>query len=127
VSKYDLFRRRIAPIAFGLAIVLMARQSCQKGERTHATFVLDLGAARSQARAVDVELWTGSDMVAELHRHALDGSTIGTPRFDAVLPGSSDGELRIDVDLPAGPRHVVRRVHADEGATVTVPLGDALK
>lgn len=126
MSKYDLFRRRIAPIAFGVAIVLMARQSCEKGQRTHATFVLDLGAARGEARAVDVELWTSTEMVAELHRHALDGSTIGTPRFEAVLPGS-DGELRIDVALPAGYRHVVRHVHADEGATVTVPLGDALK
>ncbi len=126
MSKYDLFRRRIAPIAFGIAIVLMARQSCEKGERAHATFVVDLGAARAEARAVDVELWVGADMIAELHRHALDGSTIGTPRFDAVLP-APDGELRIDVDLPAGHRHVVRRVHADEGATVTVPLGDALK
>jgi hypothetical protein len=126
VTKYDLFRRRIAPIAFGLAIVLMARQSCDKGERAHATFVLDLGAARAEARAVDVELWIGNDLAAELHRHALDGATIGTPRFDAVLP-TSDGELRIDVTLPSGARHVVRHVHVDEGATVTIPLGEALK
>ncbi len=126
MTKYDLFRRRIAPIAFGVAIVLMARQSCQKGEREHATFVLDLGAARAEVRQVDAELWMHDGMIAELHVRALDGSPMRTPRFDAVLP-ASDGELRIDIDVPAGHRHIVRHVHVDDGATVTVPLADELK
>ena len=125
MTKYDLFRRRIAPIAFGVAIVLMARQSCNKQQQEHATFVLDLGAARADARAVDAELWMHDGMVAELHVHALEGSPMRTPTFDAIVP-ANDGELRIDVDLPTVHRHVVRHVHVEDGATVTVPLADAL-
>jgi hypothetical protein len=121
VTRYDLFRRRIAPIAFGLAIAGMAWQSCHKHQQTHATFVLDLGAAAADVRAVDAELWIDGGEVAQFHRNALDGHAIGAVRFEAVLP-ASDGELRIDVDLRAGHRHVVRSVHAVDGGTVTVPL-----
>lgn len=126
MSKYDLFRRRIAPVAFGLAIVLMARESCHKQDQAHATFVLDLGAAQREARAVNAELWMKGEVVGVFHRAALDDHSIGSVRFDAVLP-ASDGELRIDVDLADGPHHLVRAVHAADGATVVVPLGDELK
>jgi hypothetical protein len=126
VTKYDLFRRRIAPIAFGVAIVLMARQSCNKQESHHATFELDLGAARAEVRQVDAELWMHDGMVAELHIHALDGSPMRAPRFEALLP-QRDGELRIDVELPAAHRHIVRHIHADDDATIIVQLADELK
>ena len=38
MSKYDLFRRRIAPVAFLLALGLIAFDTCGKEERTRATF-----------------------------------------------------------------------------------------
>jgi len=126
VTKYDLFRRRIAPIAFGVAIAVMARQSCQKQEQAHATIVLDLGAAAPDVRSVDAELWMNGAEIAQFHRAALAGRAIGTPRFDAVLP-AADGELRVDVDVHGTHRHVVRAVHAVEGATVTVPLESELR
>jgi hypothetical protein len=126
VTKYDLFRRRIAPIAFGIAIVLMARESCHKHERTQATIVLDFGAQEPAVKAVDAELWMDGDMVSTFH-HARLGEHIGITKFTGSLP-DTDGELRIDVDLATGEhRHVVRHVHADEGATVTVPLERDLK
>src|SRR5690349_6772265 len=100
----------------------MSRKSCQDGERAKATFVLELGDMKADATAVDAELWIGGDMLAELHRHALDGHTIGTPKFDAIVQGA-DGELRVDVTRAAGaPVHVVRHVHVEDGATVTVKL-----
>lgn len=126
MSKYDLFRRRIAPVAFGLAIVLMARESCHKQEQEHATFVLDLGAAQGKASAVNAELVVKGDVVGVFHRAALDDGSMGKVKFEAVLP-AEDAELRIDVDLPDGPHHLVRSVHAADGATVVVPLGDELK
>jgi hypothetical protein len=126
VTKTELFRRRIAPILFGVVIALMARKSCHEGERAHATFVLDLGAASADVRSIAAELWMNGELVTELHRNALDDHTIGTVRFEAALP-ATDGELRIDAELPAGPKHVVRHVHTSDGATVTVHLGDELK
>jgi hypothetical protein len=121
VTKYDLFRRRIAPIAFGVAIALIARDSCQKHQRTTATFVLDFGAAAPKVHAVEAEVWMNGEHVATFERNAVGGS-IGPTHFTGSLP-ANDGELRIDVDLGAGDhRHVVRTVHVEEGATATVPL-----
>ena len=125
MTKYDLFRRRIAPVAFGLAIVLIAREQCNKQERSKATFVLDFGAAQPAVKAVDAELWIGGSQIAVFHRNALAGGSIGDVRFDAQLP-SEDAEVRIDVDLGDRHPHVVRHVHAVEGSIVNVPLGDVL-
>ena len=129
MSRYDLFRRRIAPIAFLLAIGLIARDSCQKNHRTHTTVELELGAARPAVRAVDVDIVTGgqgdAQPVAQFHRAALPGMLIGPCRFDLAL-AEDDGELRIDVELGSGHRRLTRRFHAVEGATMRVPLADDL-
>jgi hypothetical protein len=121
VSRYDLFRRRIAPVAFFLAIGLIARDSCEKSHRTHTTVELQLGEARSRVRAVDVDVVTGGDNIARFHRAALPGAMIGPCRFELALP-ADDGELRIDVDLGAEHRRLTRAFHAVEGATMFVPL-----
>ena len=121
MTRYDLFRRRIAPIAFGVAIVLLARESCTKHEHTNATFAFDFGSAAKHVQAIDVDLYEHGEAYSHFHRDALAGSTIGPTHFIAALP-DPDGELRIDVALPTGVRHVVRPFHADDAATVTVPL-----
>jgi hypothetical protein len=111
VTKYDWFRRRIAPVAFGVAILVMARESCRKNEHGRATFVIDLGPATSEVKVVDAELWLGGQQVAVFHRAALPGGTIGVVKFEAMLP-ATDGELRIGVERPGKHDAVVRRVHA---------------
>jgi hypothetical protein len=124
VSRYDLFRRRIAPIAFLLAIALIARDSCQKEQRTHTTVELDFGDARHQVRAVDVDVMAdgaGAEPVARFHRAALGDAGIGPCRFVLALPGD-DGELRIDVELGAEHRRLTRRFHAVEGSTLRVTI-----
>jgi hypothetical protein len=125
VSRYDFFRRRIAPIAFFLAIALIARDSCEKQHRTHATVELDFGDARPRVHAVDVRVVVGADTVATYQRTALGAGGIATCRFDTAVP-DEDGELQIDVDLGTEHRQLTRRFHTIEGATVHVPLGDAL-
>lgn len=124
MSRYDLFRRRIAPIAFLLAIGLIARDSCQKDQRTHTTVELELGDARPSVRAVDVDVVTGDETVARFHRAALPDAVIGPCRFELAVP-REDGELRIDLDLGAEHRRLTRRFHAIEGATMIVNLGTA--
>lgn len=127
MTRYDLIRRRLAPIAFGVAIVLMARESCSKQQRTHATFVLDLGAAASTAHAVDAEIWMNGEQVSVFHRVALDGLHLGKTQFSGSYP-ATDGELRIDVELaPGDHRKITRKIHLDEGATVTVALDHELR
>jgi hypothetical protein len=126
VSRYDWFRRRIAPVAFVVAILLMARQSCEKGGHDKATFVLDLGTAAADVRVVDAELWVGSTEVAVYHRAALAGTTMRDLRFEANLP-APDGELRLDVELVGAHRTFTRRVHAVDGATVVLELAPDLR
>jgi hypothetical protein len=121
VSRYDLFRRRIAPVAFFLAIGLIARDSCEKNHRTHTTVELQLGEARARVCAVDVDVVTGDQTVAQFHRAALPGAMIGPCRFELALT-EDDGQLRIDVDLGAEHRRLTRPFHAVEGATMLVPI-----
>ena len=127
MTRYDFFRRRIAPVAFVLALGLMAYEMCNKHERTHATFVLEYGVFAKDVRAVEAEVWMNGERVTNFRRTASEGAYIGASRFDASLPDTS-GELRVDVDLASGDRrHVVRRVQIEEGQTVTFDLEPDLR
>lgn len=127
MTRYDLFRKRIAPVAFGVAIVLMARDSCQKHGRMHATVVLEPGAAAQEIRSVEADVWANGEQVSEFRRNAPDGGYIGPMRFEAPLT-DKDAEVHLDVDLGArGHRVFVRHVHAEDAATVTVPLESDLR
>lgn len=123
MSRYDLFRRRLAPVALILGIGLIARDSCERNQRTHTTLALSFGAAARSVRAVSVEVVIGGEIAAAFRRNALPGATIGPCRFAMSLP-QDDGELRIDVDLDGSHRQVTRRFHAVEGATMLVSALD---
>jgi hypothetical protein len=126
VTRYELFRRRIAPVAFVCAIGLVAYDAWNKHDRASATFVLDLGAAERDVKAVDAEVWVDGERLATFHRVALDGMTIGTPQFRQGLPGR-DGELRVEVERASGHTRIVRPFHADDDATVRLPLASDLR
>jgi hypothetical protein len=122
VSKYDLFRRRIAPIAFALALGFIAYDTCNKHERTSATFVIEYGTAERDVRAIDAEVWMNGEQVTQFRRTAAEGALIGKTQFEGSLP-DTDGELRMDVELTGGEhRKVTRVIHVAEGATVRVEL-----
>lgn len=122
MTKYDVFRRRLAPIAFGLAIAFMAYQTCDQQQRTTATFVIDYGAAEPDVQAIEAQVWMNGEQVTELRRQALEGMSIGKTQFKASLP-DTDGELRMDVELRGGEhRDLTRAIHVTEGGTVTVQI-----
>jgi hypothetical protein len=122
VSTYDLFRRRIAPIAFALAIGFIVYDTCSKQQRTSATIVIDYGAAEPDVRAIEADVWMKGEQVSHFRREALEGAPIGKTQFKGSLP-DSDGELRMDVELRSGDhRNVTRAIHVSEGATVTIQL-----
>jgi hypothetical protein len=123
VSRYDLFRKRLAPIAFVLALGLLVRDSCQKDQRTHTTFELAFAAPQAKIHAVDVGVIIDNDTFATFHRAALPGGTIGPCRFLAALP-STDGELRIDVDLGDHHQQLTRQFHTIEGSTTIIHIPD---
>jgi hypothetical protein len=121
VSRYDLFRRRIAPIAFFVAIALIAKDTCDKSKRTHTAVELEFGADRSEVRAVDVEVYTDSERIAAFHREALPGGAIGPCKFQLSLV-DEDVELRIDIDRGSTHQHVTRRVRVIEGSTTLIAI-----
>jgi hypothetical protein len=121
VTRYDFFRRRVAPVAFAVVLGLMAHDMCNKHERTHSTFVLTYGAAATDVREVEAEIWMNGERVSTYRHVALEGGYIGPTTFETSLPDTS-GELRVDVTLPTGVRHAVRRLQLHEGETVTVDL-----
>ena len=106
-------------------IALLARETCNKQERTHATIVIDFGSAEPRVRSVDAALVIGGEPISSFHRAAQSNMKIGPCRFETAMP-AHDGELQIDIDLDGTLKHVVRRIHADEGATITVPLASDL-
>lgn len=124
MSRYDVFRRRIAPIALVLAIALIARDSCEKDQRTHTIAELQFGGDKPRVRAVDVDVVVGTETIATFHRAALPDSTIGPCRFPLALPDEA-GELRIDVDLGTSHHRLTRRFRAIEGSTMLVTIPDA--
>ena len=130
MSRYDLFRRRLAPIALFLGIALIARESCNKNQRIHTTIQLDFGADAASVRAVDVDVIVGDDTAATFHRIALPDRPIGTCELKLALE-QDEGELRIVVErayAPGvdrggdGPQRLTRHFHAVEGSTMLVPI-----
>jgi hypothetical protein len=122
VSKYDLFRRRIAPIAFALALGYITYDTCNKQQRTSATVVIDYGAAEANVHAIEADVWMNGEQVSHFRREALAGGSIGKTMFKASLP-DTDGELRMDVELTSGEhRNMTRAIHVTEGATISVQL-----
>lgn len=122
MTRYDFFRRRIAPVLFLGLIGVIALDTCRDNERTHATIVLDLGAAKSKVKSIDAELIVEGEVINTFHRKAL-GAEMGPCKFEVAMP-AKDGELRIDADG----KHLVRKIHAEEDAVVTVSLeSDLLK
>lgn len=125
VPVLDLFKRRVLPIAFICGMAVLIQNTCNKQTRTHATIVLDLGAAAPRVRGIDAELTVAEDVNATLHRKALPNLQIGPCQFEVSMP-ADDGELRIDVELASGTRRMTRRIHVEEGARVVVPLASEL-
>lgn len=124
-SFWELFKRRVLPIAFICGMAVLIQHTCNGASRTHATIVIDLGEAAAFVKKVDAQLVVDGEANAEFHRVALPDLSIGPCQFEVAMP-KDDGQLTIDVELPTGTKHFVRNIHAAEGAIVRVPLGSEL-
>ena len=123
MSRYDLFRRRIAPVAMVLVLVLIARDGCEKDQRAHTDVELVFGATRGTVRAVDVDVMVGGDVVATYHQAATSGPAVGRCVFRLSVSAES-GEFRIDVDRGGRHQRLTRRFHVLEGGTLRVEIPD---
>lgn len=127
MTRYELFRKRIAPILFLGLVGLIAYDAWQKEENAgiKGTVVIELGDAEPRVRALEAELRVRGEPVNTFRRAALPGARIGDCRFEARVP-EPDGELRITVDLGDARRQLARAVHLEDGATVRIDLSSEL-
>ena len=123
MTRYEFFRKRIAPVLFLGMVAWIAYDSCDAQQRTHSTIVIDLGAAEPRVKSVRAELVVGGEPIATFERRALPDLRIGCPcKFETAMPEEL-GQLRIEVELEGARRvHVTKPIHAIEGGTVKVPL-----
>ncbi len=126
LSRYQMLRKRVAPIAFILGMGLLVRHTCQQEERIHATIVISAGEAEARVTALDAKVIVQGETLGTLHRDAQPGMRIGKASFAVALP-EADGQVMIDVSLGAETRQVMRRIHAAEGATIELDLSADLK
>ncbi len=126
MTRYELFRKRIAPVLFLCVVGLIAYDACRAQQRTHATIVLDFGDVTADVREVNAELFSGGDSIAVFHRQAPPGAGIGPCRFETAMPAET-GELHIDIRLEDRSRSLTKTIRPIEESVTTVPLADALR
>ena len=127
MTRYEFFRKRIAPVLFLGMVALIAYDAWQneKAEGISGTVVIELGEAEPRVRGIEAELFVRGESVSTFRRAALPGARIGDTRFQARMP-QADGELRVSVDLGDERRRLSRAVHLEDGATVRIDLGPEL-
>lgn len=125
MSRYDFFRKRIAPVAFLIVVGIIAYDAYDKDRdsRARATIVIDLGSAASQVRTVAAELFVDGEVVGNFQRDVT--LKPGRLSFEVRMP-KEEGELRVEAEVAGKPRTVVRRIDVEEGGTTTVSIGNDL-
>lgn len=122
VTRYEMFRKRLAPIALIVAIGVLATQTCNKKQADRETIELRFGGHAAAIQRVRADVFVDDAPVAHVERDLARDPT--TPvRFPAVIDG---GRARILVDLTTthGPRRLSRTLTA--GELVIVDLGPDL-
>ena len=118
-SFYQTLRRRIAPVAFLLAVVLLGSRTCAT-EATRVEIRLDLGAAATHVETLRVDVFPADAAtgVASFERHLRGQPVPGALGFEAALdPGTY--RLRVDVRLRAGATRTLERT-----IVVGEPMGE---
>ena len=124
MTRYEFFRKRIAPILFLCVVGLIAYDACEKEKHAGitGTVVIELGEAAPRVREVEAEMFVRDESVSVFRCAALPGARIGDCRFEARMP-APDGELRLVIDLGEGARRRLSRgVHLEDRATVHVDV-----
>ena len=127
MTRYEFFRKRIAPVLFLGMVGLIAYDSCRKQQRTHSTIVIDLGDAEARVKAIEADLVVDNEVIGHFSRAAMPDMRIGCPcKFEASMPKDS-GEVRLDLDLGTEHRKLTKRISGVEGAKVTLSLAADLR
>lgn len=125
-SFRQTLRRRVAPIAFLAALLLLGMRTCST-EMARVELRFAFGKAAPDVRTFAVDVFRG-DEVAPVAYHNADYGAGGAPAVQTWELQLDPGPymLKIRVTLASGTRQVERRVEASDRAAVTVNLEDEL-
>jgi hypothetical protein len=107
-SRYDVFRRVIAPIALIAALALIAYDTCGAEERAEVRFSVDFGDDASAVRHVRVDLWSGGESIGFFEKGFGDGGVTAPVHWRQPVPGGAI-EATISVTLAGGEVVPLRR------------------
>lgn len=128
-SSFQQWRKRLGPLVLFLGVTALIHETCKANDRREVTVRLDLGAAAPRVQHLWVDVFVEGESVAQYQR--VGGISL-PPELPAHLSGES-AELRVDVALAPEPpeteplrKVITRRIRAEGGSTLTIPLGDDL-
>jgi hypothetical protein len=119
-SRYQAFRRVLAPLAVVAALAVLLHQSCREEEHAAVSFALDFGDEAAQIRHVRADVWVGDDSVGYFEQQYGAAGAATAPRWKQPVP-RDNVEVSISVTTADGAAYQVRRkVHAPGGAEVVI-------
>jgi hypothetical protein len=116
-SRYQRFRRIVAPLALVAALAVLAQETCRGEDRAEVSFALTLGPAAADVRHVRVDLWADGASVGFFEAEASPGRPLG---WRQPVPA---GALEATIAITLHDGRVVelrRRIFASAGAQVTI-------
>ena len=121
-SWYQTFRKRVAPLAFLIALVALTTRTCSS-EIAEVEITLDMGAAAADVRSLRLDIFPrGSDIgVIQFQRTYPASGVSQAPTLRAQLD-AGDYELVFDVALVDASKRFQRVITVGDRATITVPL-----
>jgi len=119
-SRYQVFRRVVAPIALIVALGVLAWDTCRKDERADVRFAMDFGDDAADIRQVRVDLWVGDDSIGYFETRFGDAGATAPVRWKQPVPRD---EIDATVSLTLADGQVVelrRRLHAPSGGEAVI-------
>lgn len=97
-TRYQVFRRVIAPVALVAALALLAYDTCRAEEGADVRFAVDFGDTAPDVRHVRIDLWHGDDSVGFFERSFGEAGAVDPVRWKQPVPGGAlDATISVTV------------------------------
>jgi hypothetical protein len=100
-TRYQVFRRIVAPVALIAAIAVLAYDTCGAEERAEVRFAVDFGDSAKDVRHVRIDLWSGDDSIGFFEKRFGEAGATEPVRWKQVVPGGAL-EATINLTLAGG-------------------------
>jgi hypothetical protein len=105
-SRYDRWRRRLAPVALLIALGVLAHDTCERKDKAGTPIVLDLGAARPSVRHVRADAFVAGEPAGWFESDVVGDRPL---QFRALIEDRAI--VRVQVTTDHGLRVIERAVH----------------